>query len=116
MSVHDEEHRRLAIQAANAAQRVLFLFELEDSSDHRPRDAIAATRAWANGGITVREARSAAFSAQSAAHDARSKAARAAASAAAHAAASAAHEFNGERTEHFACKAERLSGRAPALA
>jgi len=116
MSVHDDEHRTLAIEAANAAQRVLFLFELEDSSDHRPRDAIAAIRAWAHGGISVAEARSAAFSANSAAGDARSKAASAAARAAGHAAATASAAPHALQAEQFALEAERLSGRMPAAA
>jgi len=116
MSVHDEEHRRLAIEAANAAQRVLFLFELEDSSDHRPRDAIAAIRAWAHGGISVREARAASFSAQAAARDAHTKVARAAARAASNAAATAALAARSQKAESFASKAERLSGRQSAMA
>lgn len=116
MSVHDDEHRTLAIEAANAAQRVLFLFELEDSSDHRPRDAIAAIRAWAHGGITVNEARAAAFSANSAAVDAHSKTARAAARAAAHAAATAHIALHADKAEELACEAERAAHRRPAMA
>lgn len=116
MSVHDDEHRTLAIEAANAAQRVLFLFELEDSSDHRPRDAIATIRAWTHGGVSVSEARAASFSANSAAHDARSKAARAAARAAGHAAATAYVATHAVQAEDAAVKAERLAHRRPAMA
>lgn len=114
MSVHEEEHRIVAVEAANAAQRVLFLFEFEDPSDHRPRDAIAAIRAWAHGGISVREARAAAFSARSAARDATTKVARAAARAASYAAATAVEASFGQQAEDSACKAERLAGRAAA--
>jgi hypothetical protein len=115
MSVRDDEHRVLALQAANAAQRVLFIFELEDSSDHRPRDAIATIRAWAHGGISVSEARAAAFSANAAAGDARSKAARAAARAASLAAATANIPSCAQRAEEIAQKAERLAHRDHAL-
>jgi hypothetical protein len=116
MSVHDDEHRTLAIEAANAAQRVLFIFELDDSSDHRPRDAIAAIRAWSHGGIGVSEARAAAFSARSAARDAHTKAARAAAKAAGFAAATAIDAIFARQAEELALKAERLSGRVHAMA
>ncbi|WP_062210032.1 putative immunity protein [Demequina oxidasica] len=116
MSVHDDEHRTLAIEAANAAGRVLYLFELDDSSDHRPRDAIAAIRAWAHGGISVSEARAAAFSANSAAADARTKSARAAARAAGHAAATAYVAAHAERAEDLALKAEKLAHRHPVMA
>ncbi|WP_061963315.1 putative immunity protein [Demequina aurantiaca] len=116
MSVHDDEHRTLAIEAANAAGRVLYLFELEDSSDHRPRDAIATIRAWAHGGVSVSEARAAAFSANSAAADARTKAARAAARAAGHAAATAYVASHAELAESFAEKAERLAHRRYSMA
>ena len=116
MSVHDDEHRHLAIEAANAAQRVLFLFELEDSSDHRPRDAIAATRAWAHGGISVREAKAAAFSANAAAHDSHSPQAKAAARAAANAAATAYVTAYAARAEDAAIEAELLAHRRPVMA
>ena len=43
----DADHRRLALWAAACAEHVLHLFEDEQASDPRPREAIEAARAWA---------------------------------------------------------------------
>ena len=42
-------HRLFALKAAKEAERVLPIFEKERSADPRPREAIEAIRAWAQG-------------------------------------------------------------------
>ncbi len=44
-----EEHREKALWAADCVERVLALFEHECPDDDRPRKAIEATRALAQG-------------------------------------------------------------------
>jgi hypothetical protein len=63
------EHAALALQAADAAERVLPYFEGRHPDDPRPRRAIEAARAWARGEITVGEARAAALAAHAAARE-----------------------------------------------
>ncbi len=53
----DEDHRLLALWAAECAEHVLHLFEDEQPSDTRPRDAIEAARAWAGGSVRMMDAR-----------------------------------------------------------
>ena len=53
----DADHHLLALWAAGCAEHVLGLFEAEQPSDARPREAIAAARAWARGEMKMREAR-----------------------------------------------------------
>jgi hypothetical protein len=53
----DEDHRLLALWAAECAEHVLHLFEDEHPSDTRPREAVEAARAWAGGGLTMMDAR-----------------------------------------------------------
>jgi hypothetical protein len=55
----DADHRLLARWAAECAEHVLHLFESEAPSDTRPREAIAAARAWARGEMSMMEARAA---------------------------------------------------------
>jgi Imm-5 like putative immunity protein len=55
----DADHQLLALWAAACAEHVLLLFEVEKPTDLRPRQAIAATRAWAAGRMKVMEARAA---------------------------------------------------------
>ncbi len=91
----DDEHRLLAIWAADCAEHVLPYFEIVRPVDGRPRRAIALGRAWARGEIGWQEARTAAGHANAAARDL-TGAARHAAYAAAQAAAVghvAAHEL-----------------------
>jgi len=94
-TLQDDDHRRLALWAADCAEHVLPLFEAERPDDDRPRRAIDLGRAWARGEIPWSEARTAAGHANAAARDLRG-AARHAAYAAAQAAAVghvAAHEL-----------------------
>lgn len=64
----DEDHRLLALWAADCAEHVLHLFEEARPEDERPRRTIASTRAWARGEMTMSQARAAA-GANSAARD-----------------------------------------------
>ncbi|GAA5129213.1 putative immunity protein [Haloechinothrix salitolerans] len=89
MTLDEPDHRALAGWAADCAARVLPTFERHRPQDYRTRDAVEAARAWAQGKITVSEARAAAFAAHAAARDAGHPAARSAAHAAGHAAATA---------------------------
>src|SRR6476661_8519733 len=56
-SLTDADHRRLALWAALCAEHVLHLFEDEQVSDTRPRDAIEAPRTWARGELKMMAAR-----------------------------------------------------------
>lgn len=84
-----KDRKLLALWAADCAERVLPLFELRRPRDQRPRNAIAAARAWARGEITCGAARSAAIASHAAARATAHPAARAAARSAGHAAATA---------------------------
>lgn len=53
----DGDHRLLALWAAACAEHVLHLFEAEQPSDRRPREAIEAARAWACGEMAMMDAR-----------------------------------------------------------
>ena len=55
--LNDADHQLLALWAAQCAEHVLELFEAEQPSDTRPRDAIDAARAWARGEMTMMDAR-----------------------------------------------------------
>ncbi|GMT96821.1 hypothetical protein KH5H1_09400 [Corallococcus caeni] len=84
------DHESLARWAADCAEHVLPHFEQKFPEDLRPRRALEAIRAWAQGALTMSEARGAAFAAHAAARDASAHAAAcAAARAAGHAAATA---------------------------
>ncbi len=94
-TLQDDDHRHLAMWAADCAEHVLHHFEQARPKDDRPRRAIELGRAWARGEITWWEARTAAGHANAAARDL-SGAARYAAYAAGQAAAVghvAAHEL-----------------------
>lgn len=67
----DDDHRRLAVWAADCAEHVLPLFERAQPCDDRPRRAIELGRAWARGAIPWQEARTAAGHANAAARDLR---------------------------------------------
>ncbi|MGW4093398.1 putative immunity protein [Nocardia sp. NPDC004750] len=55
----DADHQLLALWAAACAEHVLGHFEHERPDDPRPRDAIAAARAWARGDMPMMQARAA---------------------------------------------------------
>jgi len=107
-SLRDDDHRLLAMWAADCAEHVLHHFESAQPLDDRPRRAVDLGRAWARGEITWWEARSAGGHAQAAARDL-SGAARHAAYAAGQAACVghvAAHELGAAA---YAIKAERAA-------
>ena len=56
-SLTDADHRLLALWAATCAEHVLHLFEQEQPSDRRPREAVEAARAWAAGEMRMMDAR-----------------------------------------------------------
>src|SRR5262249_9230107 len=100
------DHQLLALWAATCAEHVLHLFESAQPSDARPRRAIAQTRAWGRGEITMSQSRAAGGHAMAAAREL-SGAARHAAFAAGQAAAVAhvaAHELGAAA---YAIKAAR---------
>ena len=68
-SLQDDDHRLLAIWAADCAQHVLHHFEQARPNDDRPRRAIDLGRAWARGEVAMTEARTAAGHANAAARD-----------------------------------------------
>jgi hypothetical protein len=68
-TLRDEDHRRLALWAADCAEHVLHHFARARPNDDRPRRAIDLGRAWARGEISWREARTAAGHANAAARD-----------------------------------------------
>lgn len=55
----DEDHVLLALWAAECAEHVLPLFEAERPDDARPREAIAAIRAWTRGELPMMQSRAA---------------------------------------------------------
>jgi hypothetical protein len=70
-SLRDDDHRLLALWAAECAEHVLHHFVRERPDDERPRRAIDLGRAWARGEITWAEARTAAGHANASARDLR---------------------------------------------
>jgi len=87
--VDEQDHKLLALWAADCAEHVLACFQEKHPQDDRPHNAIEAARAWARGEITISEARTAAMAAHAAARGAEDAAACAAARSAGHAAATA---------------------------
>lgn len=65
----DADHHLLALWAAACAEHVLPLFESARPEDTRPRDAIAAVRAWTRGELAMMESRAAGGHAMGAARD-----------------------------------------------
>jgi hypothetical protein len=74
----DADHRLLALWAAACAEHVVHLFESEQRSDPRPREAIAQIRAWTRGEITMSQSRAAGGHAMAAARPLRGPARHAA--------------------------------------
>ena len=85
-TLRDDDHRLLAVWAADCAQHVLHFFDQVQPHDDRPRWAIEQARAWVRGEVKMTESRTAAGHANAAARQL-SGAAREAAFAAAQAAA-----------------------------
>ena len=104
ININEEYHKALALWAAECAERVLSVFELEHN-DNRPRQAIEAARAWVIGEMKMTEARKFAFAAHAAAQDAKSEEASAAARSAGHAAATAHVPDHAQYAAQYALKA-----------
>jgi hypothetical protein len=68
-TLEDDDHRLLALWAADCAEHVLHHFARARPADERPRRAIDLGRAWARGEVTWAEARTAAGHANGAARD-----------------------------------------------
>ena len=68
-SLQDDDHRLLALWAADCAEHVLHHFEDTRPGDDRPRQAIDLVRAWTRGEATMTQARTAAGHANAAARD-----------------------------------------------
>ncbi|MDG4803973.1 putative immunity protein [Micromonospora sp. WMMD980] len=112
----DDDHRLLALWAADCAEHVLGLFEAVRPDDPRPREAIARIRAWVRGEVTMMVSRAAGGHAMGAARDLRG-AARHAAYAAGQAGAVAhvaAHELGAAAYAIKAVRAAAPDGRGDA--
>lgn len=105
MQHNTKQHKAIASWAADCAERVLALFESVKPGDSRPKAAISAARRWANGKLSMADARKAAVAAHAAARDAGNAAGREAARAAAHAAASAHEPTSARHAANAAIKA-----------
>jgi hypothetical protein len=101
----EQDHRSLMLWAADCAERMLRYFEENYPEDDRPRKALEAGRAWAQGELSMSQARAAAFGAHAAAREANQAAARAAARAAGHAAATAHVAGHARHAAAYAVKA-----------
>lgn len=77
-SLTDDDHRLLALWAADCAEHVLQHFAQARPGDDRPRQAIDLGRAWARGEVSMTTARTAAGHANAAARDLRGAARHAA--------------------------------------
>lgn len=110
MQKNGNDHRALALWAADCAERVLPVFEAAHPNDRRPRDAISAARRWAKDKLGMASARQLALAAHAAARDAGSEAARQAARAAGHAAATAHVPSHAPHAAEYALKAVIAQG------
>lgn len=68
-TLSDDNHRLLAVWAAECAQHVLHIFEEVRPGDKRPHLAIEAAHVWVNGEMKMMQARFAAGAAQDAARE-----------------------------------------------
>lgn len=110
MQHNTKQHKAIANWAADCAERVLPLFEGAKPGDGRAKAAISAARRWANGKLTMAEARKAAVAAHAAARDAGNEVGRDAARAAAHAAATAHVPSHARHAANYAIKAVIAAG------
>ena len=106
-----QDHRLLALWAAECAEHVLSI-AWKDDSDQRPLIAIRQARAWARGEISVGEARKAAVAAHAAARESQDAAATAAARAAGHAVATAHMADHSLGGALYALKALKIAGQS----
>jgi hypothetical protein len=104
---NSRNHRRFALLAAKEAERVVLIFEQERPKDNRPRRAIEAIRAWAQGKreLGMAEVRELSLGAHAAAREAKSDAAKFAARAAGQAVATWHVPTHAMGAPIYACKA-----------
>lgn len=100
-------HRLFALKAAKEAERVLLIFEKECPKDDRPRKAIKAIKAWAQGKqeLGMAEVRKLSLDSHAAARVAKSDAAKFAARAAGQAIATWHVPTHAMAVPYYACKA-----------
>ena len=112
---NSDYHRLFALKAAKEAECVLPLFEAERPDDPRPRRAIEAIRAWAQGKHELRlaEVRTLSLDSHAAARQAKSEAARFAARAAGQAVATWHVPTHAMAVPSYACKAIAASKAKP---
>jgi predicted ester cyclase len=112
--MRDSHHRRLAILAVKEAERVPPIFEQARPTDHRPRRAIEAIRAWADGRreLGMAEVRRLSLGAHAVARATKADAARFAARAAGHAVATWHVPTHAMGAPLYACKAILASSSA----
>jgi len=103
------EHQLLARWAADCAEHV-FSKHWKYTKDPRPLDAVRQARAWADGKISVGDARKAAVAAHAAARESIDAAATAIARSAGHAVATAHAADHSMGAAWYALKAAKLSG------
>ncbi|MEW6035612.1 MAG: putative immunity protein [Candidatus Micrarchaeota archaeon] len=105
--VNRNYHKLFALIAAKEAGRVLHLFEKERPKDCRPRKAVEAISAWAQGKreLGMKEVRTLSLDSHAAAREAKSDAARFAARAAGQAVASWHVPTHAMAVPMYACKA-----------
>jgi hypothetical protein len=101
------DHQLLALWAADCTERV-FSKHWNNKTDPRPADAIQLARAWAEGKISVGEARKASVAAHAAAREADNPAATAIARSAGHAVATAHMADHSMGAAWYALKAAKL--------
>src|SRR5579871_6239383 len=80
-------HKLFGLKAAIEVERILSVFEKECPDDHRPREAVKAIKAWAQGKrrLGMAEVRKLSLASHAAAREAKSRAAKLVAHAAGHA-------------------------------
>lgn len=107
MTRNSDYHKIFALKAAAEASRVLPLFEKEHPNDARPRQAIEAIRAWAEGKreLGMAEVRRLSLGAHAAARGAKSDAATFAARAAGQAVATWHVPTHAMAVPYYVCKA-----------
>lgn len=105
MTFDRQDHRLLALWAADCAEHVLEQFERHHPNDHRPRNAVKAVRAWERGELAMSDARKAAFASHAAAREVEEAEAKAVARSAGHAAATTHVATHAPHASAYAIKA-----------
>ena len=116
-NIDEQDHKTLALWAADCTERVLPYFSEKYPQDKRPGRAIEAARSWARGKMPMNETRAAVFSSHTAARNTDDDASCAAARAAGHAAATGHVASHAPHAAAYALKAvDAAAGTAAANA